>query len=260
MPFDVTNDCRSSFSGRREKRPVTSPSVQNSIAGLRDEKSRQHDSRNTAMGVAMAKFAHEFANELYVVSGAIQFLENDIEQPNQARNTLEHVKSGIQRLGSLLNELRTLAQAQRLSLQPTQLVSVIKEVLAIEEPRYAASRVRVETNLPPNLPPIMLDASKFRQALINLCRNAVDAMPHGGSLTLRGYLTHSNVHLEIIDTGEGIPAGLDVFALFTTTKPTGTGVGLPIVHEIISSHGGAVCYVSKPGSGTTFRVTLPVSE
>lgn len=260
MPFDVTNDCRSSFSGRREKRPVTSPSVQNSIAGLRDEKSRQHDSRNTAMGVAMAKFAHEFANELYVVSGAIQFLENDIEQPNQARNTLEHVKSGIQRLGSLLNELRTLAQAQRLSLQPTQLVSVIKEVLAIEEPRYAASRVRVETNLPPNLPPIMLDASKFRQALINLCRNAVDAMPHGGSLTLRGYLTHSNVHLEIIDTGEGIPAGLDVFALFTTTKPTGTGVGLPIVHEIISSHGGAVCYVSKPGTGTTFRVTLPVSE
>jgi len=197
---------------------------------------------------------------LYVVSGAIQFLENDIEQPNQARNTLQYVKSGIERLGSLLNELRTLAQAQRLSLQPTQLVSVIKEVLAIEEPRYAVSRVRVETNLPPNLPPIMLDASKFRQALINLCRNAVDAMPHGGSLTLRGYLSHSNVHLEIIDTGEGIPAGLDVFALFTTTKPTGTGVGLPIVHEIISSHGGTVCYVSKPGTGTTLRLTLPVSE
>jgi signal transduction histidine kinase len=260
MPY-VPNDCRSSFSGRRENRPVTSPSVQNSIAGLRDEKSRQHDSRNTAaMGVAMAKFAHEFANELYVVSGAIQFLENDIEQPNQARNTLQYVKSGIERLGSLLNELRTLAQAQRLSLQPTQLVSVIKEVLAIEEPRYAVSRVRVETNLPPNLPPIMLDASKFRQALINLCRNAVDAMPHGGSLTLRGYLSHSNVHLEIIDTGEGIPAGLDVFALFTTTKPTGMGVGLPIVREIISSHGGTVCYASKPGTGTTFRLTLPVSE
>ena len=242
MPLDVPNDCRSSFSARREKRSVTSPSVQDFIAGLRDEKSDQDDSRNAAMGVALVKFAHEFANELSVVGGAIQFLENDIEQPHQARNTLQHVKSGIQRLGSLLNELRTLAQAQRLSLslQPTQLASVIKELLAIEEPRYAASRIRVETDLLPNLPPLMLDASKFRQALGNLCRNAVDAMPHGGSLTLRGYLTHSNVHLEIIDTGEGIPPGLDVFALFTTTKPTGMGVGLPIVREIISSHGGTV--------------------
>jgi len=191
MPLDLPNDCRSSFSARREKRSVTSPSVQDFIAGLRDEKSRQHDSRNAAMGVALVKFTHEFANELNFVSGAIQFLENDIEQPHQARNTLQHVKSGIQRLGSLLNELRTLAQPQRLSLQPTQLASVIKELLAIEEPRYAASRIRVETDLLPDLPPIMLDASKFRQALVNLCRNAVDAMPHGGSLTLRGYLTHS---------------------------------------------------------------------
>ena len=260
MPLDLPNDCRSSFSCRREKRSVTSPSVQDFIAGLRDEKSDQHDSRNAAMGVALVKFTHEFANELNFVSGAIQFLENDIEQPHQARNALQHVKSGIQRLGSLLNELRTLAQPQRLSLQPTQLASVIKELLAIEEPRYAASRIRVETDLLPNLPPIMLDASKFRQALVNLCRNAVDAMPHGGSLTLRGYLTHSDVHLEIIDTGEGIPPGLDVFALFTTTKPTGLGVGLPIVREIISSHGGTVCYASKPGTGTTFRLTLPVSE
>ena len=208
----------------------------------------------------MAKFAHEFANELNVVSGAVQFLENDMEQSNQARSTLPHVKSGIQRLGSLLNELRTFEQAQRLRPQPTQLASVIKELLAIEEPRYAASRIRVETNLPPNLPPIMLDASKFRQALVNLCRNAVDAMPHGGSLTLRGYRTHSKVHLEVIDTGEGIPPGLDVFALFTTTKPTGMGVGLPIVREIMSSHGGTVRYASKPGSGTTFRLTLPVSQ
>ena len=169
---------------------MTSPSVQD-FAGLRDEKSDQHDSRNAAMGVALVKFAHEFANELSFVSGAMQFLENDIERPHQARNALQHVKSGIQRLDSLLNELRTLAQPQRLSLQPTQLASVIKELLAIEEPRYAASRIRVETDLLPNLPPILLDASKFRQALVNLCRNAVDAMPHGGSLTLRGYLTHS---------------------------------------------------------------------
>ena len=228
--------------------------------GPGDEKPGQHDSQNTAIEVAMAKFAHEFANELNVVNSAVQFLENDMEHPNQARNTLRHIKNGIQRLGFLLNELRTFAQPRRLNLQPTRLASVVKELLAIEELRYAASRIRVETSLSPNLPLIMLDASKFRQALVNLCRNAVDAMPHGGNLTLRGYFSHPNVHLEIIDTGEGIPPGLDVFALFTTTKPTGTGVGLSIVREIISSHGGTVSYASEPGTGTTFRLTLPVGE
>jgi signal transduction histidine kinase len=260
MPSDFPNDCQISSSGRGEKPPVTSSLVQEFIAGIRDEKSHQQDSPSAALGVAVAKFTHEFANELNVVSGAVQFLEREIEQPNPAKKSLQHVKSGIARLGYLLNELQSLAQAQRLSLQPTQLGSVIKELLAIEEPRYAASGVRVEINVPPSLPPILLDASKFRQALLNLCRNAIDAMPNGGSLTLRGYRTHSNVHLEVTDTGEGIPPGLDVFALFTTTKATGTGVGLSIVREIISSHGGTVRYASKPGTGTTFRLTLPVSE
>ena len=161
------------------------------------------------------------------------------------------------RLGSLLNELQSLSQAQRFSLQPTQLETVIEELLAIEEPRYLASGIRVEIDLPPDLPPLRLDASKFRQALLNLCRNAVDAMPQGGSLTLRGYRTDLNVHLDVIDTGEGIPPALDAFALFTTTKPTGRGIGLSIVREIMLRHGGTVTYTSDPGTGTTFRLTLP---
>jgi len=257
MPLDFSNNCRASSWSRREKRPVTWTLVQNVIPRRGNAKSRRDDARDTALGVAVAKFAHEFANELNVVGGAVHFLEREIEQPKQARNTLEYVRGGIMRLGSLLNELQSLAQAQRLSLQPTRLGSVIEELLAIEEPRYAASGIRVEIDLPPDLPPIRLDASKFRQALLNLCRNAVDAMPHGGSLTLRAYRTDSNVHLDVIDTGEGIPPALDVFALFTTTKPTGMGIGLSIVREIILRHGGTVTYTSEPGTGTTFRLTLP---
>jgi signal transduction histidine kinase len=261
MPLDFAKDYRagSSLHGKEEC-SVISTAVQDCIAGIQAAQSRHHDSPNSAVGVALAKFAHEFANELNTVSGAVQFLEKEIEQPNQARNTLRHVKSGIGRLGSLLNELRALAQAQRLKFQSTQLASVIKELLETEMPRYAASGIRVEINLPRNLPPVMLDSSKFRQAVLNLCRNAVDAMPHGGSLTLRGYRTDSNVQLEVVDTGVGIPPDMDAFALFTTTKSTGMGVGLPIVREIISAHGGTVGYISKPGNGTTFRITLPVSE
>lgn len=258
MPLDLSNNSRASSWGRREKRPVTWTSIQNVIPPRVNAKSRQHDARDTALGVAVAKFAHEFANELNVVGGAVHFLEREIEQPELARHTLEYVRSGIMRLGSLLNELQSLSQAQRFSLQPTQLETVIEELLAIEEPRYLASGIRVEIDLPPDLPPLRLDASKFRQALLNLCRNAVDAMPQGGSLTLRGYRTDLNVHLDVIDTGEGIPPALDAFALFTTTKPTGRGIGLSIVREIMLRHGGTVTYTSDPGTGTTFRLTLPV--
>jgi signal transduction histidine kinase len=260
MPFDYPNDAWAGSCRRGEERPATSRSVKNVVTGTRHENALEDESQNTAMDVAVAKFAHEFANELHVVSGAIQLLEDQIEQPNEARDTLGHIKSGIQRVASLLSELRSLAQARRLSLQPTQLAAVIKELMAIEEPRCAANGIGVEVDLPFDLPPILLDAPKFRQALVNLCRNAVDAMPHGGSLTLRAYRTHSKVNLELIDTGEGIAPDLDVFALFTTTKPTGMGVGLSIVREIIAAHGGTVRYASKLGSGTIFRLTLPVRE
>lgn len=259
MALDFLNNRRASSSNRQEKRPVTWTSVQN-VPVLRSARSRQHDPPNAELKIAVAKFAHEFANELNVVGGAVQFLEKAIEQPNQARNTLEYVKGGIERLGALLNELRSLTQGQHLSLQATQLGPVIRELAAIEEPRYAARGIRVEIDLSPDLPPILLDAAKFRQALLNLCRNAVDAMPHGGSLTLRGYRTHSNVHLDISDTGEGISPGLDVFALFTTTKPTGMGIGLSVVREIILRHRGTVTYTSEPGAGTTFRLKLPACE
>ena len=160
---------------------------------------------NAAMGVALVKFTHEFANELNFVSGAHSVFENDIEQrASSAETRCNTSRAESSALALLLNELRTLAQPQRLSLQPTQLASGDQRTPGDRRAeRHAASRIRVETDLLPDLPPIMLDASKFRQALVNLCRNAVDAMPHGGSLTLRGYLTHSNVHLEIIDTGEG---------------------------------------------------------
>ena len=257
MPTNLLNAPRSGFPGQGKKRALTSTLAEDFVTGVGDGKPHQNKAPGSALAVTLAKFAHEFANELNVVSGGVQLLEKELEEPHEARNTLQYVKSGIRRLGGLLNELHSLSQAQRLKLQPTRFACVIRELMALEEPRYAASGVRVKVDLPSDLPPIMLDISKFRQALLNLCRNAVEAMPRGGRLTLRAYSTDSKVHLEVHDTGKGIPPGLDVFALFTTTKATGTGVGLPIVREIICSHGGTVTYASKPGNGTTFRLTLP---
>lgn len=84
-------------------------------------------------------------------------------------------------------------------------------------------------------------------------------MPSGGVLTFRGYESDGRVFLEIADTGAGIPEGLEVFEPFRTTKPRGSGLGLPIVSQIISAHNGTIDYVSEPGRGTTFKISLPGS-
>jgi signal transduction histidine kinase len=102
--------------------------------------------------------------------------------------------------------------------------------------------------------------SSPKQALLNLFKNAAEAMPQGGTLAVRAYNSGGQVSLEVADTGVGIAAEADVFAPFTTSKPQGTGLGLTIVQQIVAAHEGAITYTSKPGQGTVFRLTLPLTS
>jgi nitrogen-specific signal transduction histidine kinase len=108
------------------------------------------------------------------------------------------------------------------------------------------------------LPPIPVDPDKIKQVILNLYKNAIEAMPDGGILTVRTHRENDTAVLEVCDTGIGIPKGVDVFQLFRTTKPNGTGLGLPVVRQIVAAHRGVVECKSAPGQGTTFRVCLPV--
>jgi signal transduction histidine kinase len=104
------------------------------------------------------------------------------------------------------------------------------------------------------------DRQKLKQVLLNLYKNATEAMPQGGTLGIRGYARANRVLLEVSDTGIGIPDGVPIFDAFATTKPHGTGLGLPIVKKIISAHGGTVAYRSQPGQGTVFTLNLPAQQ
>ena len=102
-------------------------------------------------------------------------------------------------------------------------------------------------------------ATTLRRALLNLVQNALDAMPHGGTLTLTGRRTPTHVQLQVRDTGSGIASALraKIFEPLYTTKPGGTGLGLYIVQEIVAAHRGQVTVESGEGQGTTFTLTLP---
>jgi signal transduction histidine kinase len=105
---------------------------------------------------------------------------------------------------------------------------------------------------------VLADREKLKQALLNLCKNAEEAMPEGVTLTVQLRASDGKVILEVCDTGIGIPEGLNLLEPFATTKPFGSGLGLVIARQIVACHRGELSYVSAPGKGTSFSLALPV--
>jgi signal transduction histidine kinase len=225
------------------------------------ERFRYFDSVDHGLAPATTAVAHELLNELNVINSAVQILESElpghIYDADIVSDSMRHIKTGIKRLASMIQEFHH-GTNLRLKLRSTELTSVIDEILRIEGRHYAARGIHVRTAFGRKLPRIMLDPLKFRQVMLNLCKNAYEAMPNGGTLTLRAYRTTSYVHVAVIDTGEGIPRGINPFTPFATTKATGTGVGLAVVRQIIQRHGGTISYASRPKRGTIFRFALPL--
>jgi signal transduction histidine kinase len=206
-------------------------------------------------------FAHEVANPLTGISISLQLVESEFERQkfddSLLRETLQGVMREIDRLGSLLNEFRSLARPLSLDLKSTCLRTIIQEVLAVQRLAYQAAGITVEVEFETGLPAIEMDAAKMKQVILNLCKNSVEAMGQGGCLTLKAYRAGQAVVLEISDDGIGVPDGVDIFELFKTTKSSGSGLGLPLVQQIVSAHNGTINYTNNPGHGTTFAVRLP---
>ncbi len=220
------------------------------------------NSQLAAIGATAAEIAHEIGNPLNAMSLTVELLEQRLSK--EGAHLDEAVRSGMQSLGkeirrlnNLLSGLRTLFRREEYRFQPTSLAVIAGEILTMEKENYAVKGIRVEQIFPEDLPLIRADHDKLKQALWNLCKNAVEAMTHGGTLTIRAYRSGSGVVLKIADTGVGVSPSIDIFDPFTTTKTSGSGLGLVVVRQVVAAHGGNLSYSSEPGKGTTFLLTLP---
>jgi PAS domain S-box-containing protein len=237
------------------------------ITAIRDITERKHieaqlqqKERLATLGTTAAVFAHEIANPLNAIATSLELATSELEKTGNpfVYESVTTAYQEIQRLTLLLKEYRSFARPQRLQFQPTDLRPIVKEAVTAIARGHAGPEVKLDLQLDESVPVIDADRQKIKQAVLNLGKNAIEAMPLGGVLTAKMYQQNGRVILEIGDNGVGIPEGEDVFQLFKTTKPEGTGLGLPIVQQIISEHRGTIDYTSAVGKGTTFKISFPI--
>jgi signal transduction histidine kinase len=216
------------------------------------------------LGTFASGLAHEVRNPLNSIALQLSILERRIGRCEAAlAGEMAHltgvIRQEVKRLDGLVGDFLLFSRTDRIQYHSANLDELIDEIVHLLRPEARAAGVTIRRQRSGEaIPPALMDGEKVKQVVMNLVRNAVEAMPEGGVVTVESGLVQGRARLVVRDTGPGLPDGIDVFQLFVTTKPKGTGLGLSIVQQIVLQHGGDITAASEPGKGACFTVTLPV--
>jgi signal transduction histidine kinase len=205
--------------------------------------------------------AHEIRNPLGSIKGAAQVLRSEAESAEQ-RNLLDVITEEVNRLNRVVNQFLDYARPYEPQLRPRSVNAVVEKALTVLETNSLSSGIHIQWDFHPHLPPVPMDQEQIHQVILNIAINAVEAMPGGGTLTVRTFRIDAAagdaVGISIRDTGQGIPRHVlkQIFTPFFTTKERGVGLGLAVCQRIIRGHGGRIRVKSIPGKGTVFHIRL----
>ena len=221
--------------------------------------------RLVSLGELSAYVAHEIRNPLTGIRTTVQFVASKLKIRDPRREDLNDVIQELDRIEQIITGLLMFARPPQSRSQPCDLHQVLERTLDLLALQLTDAKVRVTRELAEDLPLVIADPDLLQQVFLNLCLNAIQAMPEGGELSIttgvRRYRTRrSLVDVGISDTGVGIPKELmeKIFDPFFTTRSMGTGLGLPISVQIVRDAGGVITAKNNTGGGATLRVSLPL--
>lgn len=216
-----------------------------------------------AVGNLAAGVAHELRNPLSSIKGYATYFSERFPEGSEEREAAHIMVRETDRLNRTITDLLGLARPTQVRVKPVELARLLADAARLIRPDAEAKGVSLTVVSASHIPLVLADPDRLRQVFLNLCINALDAMPNGGHLEMRLFADvrpGGQVIVEVADTGKGISQEdlAHIFDPYFTTKGHGTGLGLPTVYKIMEAHGGTVAVSTKPGKGTVFRLCFKI--
>ncbi|NLX18405.1 MAG: hypothetical protein GXY53_03865, partial [Desulfobulbus sp.] len=235
------------------------------VTEIRSLEQRMRESeRLAAIGRMAGGVAHEVRNPLSSIKGLALLLKNKFPVGSKEQSTANLLIQETERMNRTITEMLSFTRPSALKLTPVDLAELLEKSVDLIRAEATDNRIDIELDVESELTPILADADRLQQVVMNVLLNALQAMENGGvlSVKLANTLDHSGIELRISDTGGGVPADSlpQVFYPYFTTKPNGTGIGLAISQKIIADHEGTIDLESDPGKGTTVTIYLPAPQ
>ena len=227
---------------------------------------QREEEQNALMGTVAAGIAHEIRNPLSTLRMHLQLLREDWENPitereQKGRKRIDVLLRETERMEAVVSGLVRFAAGHAPRLEKTNLNALAGELLDFLGPQAERSRIKLIREFARDLPTVEVDPNLIRQAILNLLVNAQQVLPSGGEIRVRTAENGQYVRLSVADNGPGIPAEHreKIFNLYFSTKPGGTGLGLPTVKKIVEEHQGKIEVETEVNKGTTFTICLKKS-
>ncbi len=215
-----------------------------------------------AMGRLTSQIAHELNNPIYGIMNTLDLLKTEIPPESKRRRILELSLSETHRLAEMLRNMLSFSKPEEEVRRPVNLNELLEGILLMVDKQMQEANVKVKTYFDEKMPEVMASTNQMRQVMLNMFKNAKEAMPKGGILTVGTGREKNKVLIHIRDTGMGIPEESrdKIFEAFFTTKQKvkGVGLGLSVCYGIIKNHGGEIKVESEEGKGTYFTISLPI--
>jgi signal transduction histidine kinase len=172
------------------------------------------------------------------------------------------IREEIDRLDKIVNQFLEASRPSLLKLEEIKIENIIKELIAFLSPEFAKNNIEIKESYSPHIPSFLLDHNQIKQALLNIFKNSIEAMPRGGNIYVSTFLRGDRIEVVIKDEGIGIAENnlYRIFEPYFTTKAEGSGLGLMITYRIIKAHGGDIKFKSKLDEGTEITIILPLKR